>query len=149
MALAGMTAMNQMEAVSPLPGLGNQIRTFVDEATDAMHEDPLPVYFADSGTTQLQAMLGSSQLDRDRTALMWLMKERRAFWVVAGARAVEGDRLDEDLKGGKKTARIEMKAQTERLPRTDCWPGQVRLWRVEWPPPRSWQRGDPPVNSSR
>ncbi len=149
MALTAMTAFNQLESVAPSPGFGDQVKRFIDRATDAMRDEPLPVYFSDSGAAHLQAMLGSSQLDRDRTALMWLMKERRAFWVVAGERAVESDRLDLELKGRRKTARIEAKAQTLELPRTDSWPGQVTLWRVEWPAPRRAHPRESPLNSSR
>lgn len=136
--LLALTVVNRSQLAAPGRDVGEHINQFINQATVAMEREPLEVAFYETGNMHLQAMLGTSQRELERSELISLLRKRRPLWLIAGDRADGSQSIDQWLRGRNRPAQLKAMAQSGTLPLVDGWPARLTLWRVELPKaPRS------------
>lgn len=127
--LVAMTVVNQLQVLSPVKGYGDSIRSFIDQATEAISCEPLPMAYCWTGETHVQAMLGSSQID-SKEAVLALISQGRPFWLVAGRKTSAPHDFAQWLAKSRPNVQIEPVVRSAVLPRGEGWPEQMTLFRV-------------------
>jgi 4-amino-4-deoxy-L-arabinose transferase-like glycosyltransferase len=82
-AMTAMTFVNQAQTVAPNPNYSAEIDRFIDGVAEHLAREPLPVVFAWTGRSHLQAMLGFSVRDGERP-LLDMLDSGESFWLIAG-----------------------------------------------------------------
>lgn len=156
--LATMTLVNQQDPAAPERGFGDQIMVFARQARAAIEEDPAPIVFWNAGATHLQAMLGASEKDvgtlfhgrsedgtqpgesagapdgtspGDEFLYRLVLGKGHPFWLVEGRPAPGQSSFLESCAGRGLAVRAPVLAESADLPRTNDWPEQVTLRRIE------------------
>ena len=128
-ALAALTIVNQFEPSAPARGFGNNMRTFVNRATDAIAADPMPVAFCWIDDTHLQAMFGASQ-PADKDAVLAVLERGEPFWVIAGRKTTAPNDFGEWFSTRRYVQSVQPVVRSAMMPRNEHWPEQVTLFKV-------------------
>ncbi|HVP72532.1 MAG TPA: hypothetical protein VMS30_02260 [Phycisphaerales bacterium] len=127
--LASISIYDHKQIWAPIPGFGDAIKAFVDDATKAMADEPLPILNCSAGQSHLQAVLGIAE-DDQRRQIPDMIAGGRRFWVLAGRTQKEPYEFDLWLQQRGLRATAAEVVRSGELPRSHGWPAQVTLWRV-------------------
>ena len=131
--LATAVTIDYRQGNAPSRTYGNNIRSFIDSAAEAIDARPLPIVFYHAWTSHLQAFLGKSEVDH-ADSLRTQLARGEPFWLVSGAVPKEAPRLHQLVAearddGHKYTLRPVVVSEPEVPGAT--WPGRTALWLVE------------------
>jgi 4-amino-4-deoxy-L-arabinose transferase-like glycosyltransferase len=132
LALGAHTVFNQLQPEAPQRDFGDAIGRFCREAETHLHAAPAPAVFWASQFTLPESYFGSE----GRTgaeSVRELIRARRSFWIFAGRRTQPPVTLLDWLPEARPRWTITEACRSPRLPRTDVWPEQVILYRVDPP----------------
>jgi 4-amino-4-deoxy-L-arabinose transferase-like glycosyltransferase len=124
-----LSLLNELEMAAPARGFGNNMRSFVNQATEAMSADPMPLAFIWIDDTHFQAMFGASERD-DKEAVEALLETRRPFWVIAGRKISAPENFGEWFSPRRNVKSVEPVVRSAMMPRNEHWPEQVTLFKV-------------------
>ncbi len=127
--LASISIYDHKQIWAPIPGFGDAIKTFVDDASKAMAAEPMPVLNCSAGQSHLQAVLGIAE-DDQRRQVPEMIDGGRPFWVLAGRTQNAPHEFDRWLRQRRLPTTAEEVVRSAELPRSHGWPAQVTLWRV-------------------
>jgi hypothetical protein len=134
LALVVWVAYSQPSA--PQKGFGAAIKLFIDQASDEITREPMPLVFLWSGETHIQAMLGSSAIE-SKEAVLDMIATGQPFWLVAGRKTSEPHEFEAWLRQRGDTTPVRGVLSSAVLPRDQGWPEKITLYKVNAVPDRS------------
>jgi hypothetical protein len=114
-----------------VPGFGDAIARFAREAHKRIAADPKPIVLCWTGETHLQALLGLSERDRGRDAVLEMIESGRPFWVIAGRNDTRTPEIDAWLAKKEIDVTMTPALRSESLPRAHGWPERLTLFLAE------------------
>jgi 4-amino-4-deoxy-L-arabinose transferase-like glycosyltransferase len=130
---AAHTVFNQLQPEAPQRDFGDAISGFSRDAETHLRAAPAPVVFWASQFSLPESYFGSEGRT-GAVSVREMIGTRSPFWVFAGRRTEPPLTLLDWLPEARPRWTITEACRSPRLPRTDVWPEQVVLYRVE--PPR-------------
>jgi 4-amino-4-deoxy-L-arabinose transferase-like glycosyltransferase len=130
-ALAVHTAVNELQPNAPQRGFGDAVAGFAREAEAHLRTAPTaPVVFVADRSALLRSYFGAEGNIGARTARA-LIKERCSFWLFAGRREDSMVPVVNGLRQRPESWSVTEACRSRRLPRSEIWPEQVLLYRIE------------------
>jgi 4-amino-4-deoxy-L-arabinose transferase-like glycosyltransferase len=127
------TLVNQLQPQAPQRGFGDAIGRFNCEAETHLQTAPAPVLFWAAQYTQPACYFGSEGRI-GVPAIRQMLREQSPFWIFAGRSSEEPVTLLDWLPEQCPRWTFTEACRSQELPRTDVWPVQIVLYRVD--PPR-------------
>jgi len=131
LAIGGASISAARDPAAPVPGFGDAILRFARDVEAATRESDAPMMTLWTHPSHVQALLGMSEREDPRRFLE-LARAGKPFWFVAGRRSTPPHDLESWIQTSKGRnqliSSIELRAESESLPRFGGWPGQVKLY---------------------
>jgi 4-amino-4-deoxy-L-arabinose transferase-like glycosyltransferase len=130
--LVAIPRFNYFALERPEAALGDGIMAFAHDAADRVRADPAPMVFVETGTSQLQAIVGASTAEGQETFRRQL-EAGVPFWAFVGTGSRTPRRATRRLVRQCDGWRLEERHASQRFDDTVYagWPRQVLLLRVE------------------
>ncbi|MHC4100350.1 MAG: ArnT family glycosyltransferase [Planctomycetota bacterium] len=133
LALGAHTVFNQLQPEAPQRDFGDVISRFSRDAETHLRAAPAPVVFWASQFTLPESYFGAEG-HTGAASVRRMLRTQSSFWVFAGRRTEPPVTLLDWLPEARPRWTITEACRSPQLPRTDVWPEQVVLYRVD--PPR-------------
>ena len=125
--LAGLMIDNRL--LEPLPGLGDAISSFIQDAEIHIRKDPRPIVLVNAGNSHMASYLGSAGRGSIQDAHE-LILSGRPLWLIAGGEEPPAQILGWLTERGPDSS-VVRKCRSRRFPENPWWPRHVTLYRVD------------------